>query len=47
VVRGGHCPNVTVSKKINAPYRSGPSKSWIKIKNPNAAAAMRIIDGTF
>src|SRR6478736_9608908 len=22
-----------VSKKIDAPYRSGPSKAWIKIKN--------------
>jgi bifunctional non-homologous end joining protein LigD len=36
-----------VSKRIDAPYRSGPSKSWIKVKNPKAAAAMRIIDGTF
>jgi ATP-dependent DNA ligase len=30
-----------VSKKINAPYRSGPSKSWIKVKNPKAPAATR------
>ncbi len=29
------------------PYRSGPSKPWIKIKNPKAPAAMRVIDGTF
>jgi bifunctional non-homologous end joining protein LigD len=36
-----------VSKKLNAPYRSGPSKSWIKVKNPKAPAATRIIDGTF
>ncbi|HET7382993.1 MAG TPA: hypothetical protein VFJ59_10450 [Pseudolabrys sp.] len=36
-----------VSKKINAPYRSGPSKSWIKVKNPKAAAAARVLDGTF
>jgi ATP-dependent DNA ligase len=28
-----------VSKKINAPYRSGPSKTWIKVKNPKAPAA--------
>jgi hypothetical protein len=21
-----------VSKKLNAPYRSGPSRSWIKVK---------------
>jgi ATP-dependent DNA ligase len=35
-----------VSKKINAPYRSGPSKTWIKVKNP-APAATRVLDGTF
>ena len=37
----------TVSKKLNAPYRSGPSKSWIKVKNPKAPAATRILEGTF
>ena len=36
-----------VSKKLNAPYRSGLSKSWLKTKNPKAPAATRIIDGTF
>ena len=36
-----------VSKKLNAPYRSGPSRTWIKVKNPKAPAATRIIDGTF
>ena len=36
-----------VSKKIDAPYRSGPSKSWLKTKNPNAPAATRNIDGSF
>ena len=25
-----------VSKKLNAPYRSDPSKTWIKVKNPNS-----------
>jgi ATP-dependent DNA ligase len=30
-----------------APYKSGPSKAWLKIKNPNASAATRVIDGTF
>ena len=30
-----------VSKKLNAPYRSGPSKNWLKIKNPKAPAATR------
>jgi bifunctional non-homologous end joining protein LigD len=36
-----------VSKKLTTPYRSGPSKSWVKVKNPNAAAATRVLDGTF
>ena len=36
-----------VSKKLNAPYRSGPSKSWIKVKNPEAPAAMRVLEGIF
>jgi bifunctional non-homologous end joining protein LigD len=36
-----------VSKKLDAPYRSGPSKTWIKVKNPKAPAATRVIDGTF
>ena len=36
-----------VSKKLDAPYRSGPSKSWIKVKNPKAAAATRVLDGAF
>jgi bifunctional non-homologous end joining protein LigD len=25
-----------VSKKLDAPYKSGPSKAWLKIKNPKA-----------
>jgi bifunctional non-homologous end joining protein LigD len=36
-----------VSKKLNAPYKSGPSKAWLKIKNPKAPAATRAMDGTF
>jgi bifunctional non-homologous end joining protein LigD len=36
-----------VSKKLNAPYKSGPSKAWLKIKNQKAPAATRVIDGTF
>jgi ATP-dependent DNA ligase len=36
-----------VSKRLDAPYRSGPSKNWIKVKNPKAPAAVRIIDGGF
>jgi ATP-dependent DNA ligase len=36
-----------VSKKLDAPYKSGPSKVWLKIKNPKAPAATQAIDGTF
>jgi bifunctional non-homologous end joining protein LigD len=36
-----------VSKRVASPYRSGPSKAWIKVKNPKAPAAMRVVDGTF
>jgi hypothetical protein len=36
-----------VSKKLDGPYRSGPSKVWLKIKNPKAPAATRAIDGIF
>jgi bifunctional non-homologous end joining protein LigD len=36
-----------VSKKVNAPYKSGPSKAWLKVKNPKAPAATRAMDGTF
>jgi hypothetical protein len=36
-----------VSKKLNAPYRSGRTKSWIKVKNPKSPAATRAVDGTF
>jgi bifunctional non-homologous end joining protein LigD len=36
-----------VSKRLDAPFRSGPSKTWIKVKNPKASAATRATDGTF
>ena len=36
-----------VLKKLDAPYKSGPSKAWLKIKNPKAPAATRVVDGTF
>ena len=36
-----------VSKKLDTPYRSGPSETWIKVKNPKAPAATRATDGTF
>ncbi len=31
-----------VCKRLDAPYRSGPSRSWLKVKNPKAPAAIRI-----
>ena len=36
-----------VSKRSSAAYRSGPTRTWIKVKNPKAPAATRVIDGTF
>jgi bifunctional non-homologous end joining protein LigD len=36
-----------VPKKLDAPYKSGPSSAWLKIKNPKAPAATRATDGTF
>jgi ATP-dependent DNA ligase len=30
-----------VSKRIDAPYRSGPSKTWLKSKNPQSEAVRR------
>lgn len=36
-----------VSKRLTSVYRSGPSRAWLKIKNPKAPAATRAADGTF
>ena len=33
-----------VAKRRDRPYRSGRSPDWIKIKNPEAQAAMRILE---
>jgi bifunctional non-homologous end joining protein LigD len=33
-----------VSKRLSAPYRSGPSKDWIKMKNPDSPAMARVRD---
>lgn len=30
-----------VSKRTDAPYRSGPSKAWVKAKNPASDAVRR------
>jgi bifunctional non-homologous end joining protein LigD len=30
-----------VSKRVDSPYRSGPSKTWLKSKNPASEAVRR------
>jgi hypothetical protein len=30
-----------VSKRLSAPYRSGPSRDWIKVKNRDSPAMIR------
>jgi bifunctional non-homologous end joining protein LigD len=30
-----------VSKRLSAPYRSGPSRDWLKVKNPDSPAMIR------
>jgi ATP-dependent DNA ligase len=40
-------PEGIVSKRLTSIYKSGPSKAWLKVKNPKAPAATRTIDGTF
>ncbi len=35
-----------VSKRLTAPYKSGPCKSWIKVRNPESPAYLRISDET-
>jgi ATP-dependent DNA ligase len=34
-----------VSKRLTAPYRSGPSRDWLKIKNPDSPAMVRHREG--
>jgi len=34
-----------VSKRVTAPYRSGLSRDWIKIKNPDSPAMVRHREG--
>jgi bifunctional non-homologous end joining protein LigD len=33
-----------VSKRKDLGYRSGPSKTWLKTKNPMSPAAVRVIE---
>jgi bifunctional non-homologous end joining protein LigD len=30
-----------VSKRLTVPYRSGPSRDWLKVKNPDSPAMTR------
>jgi bifunctional non-homologous end joining protein LigD len=34
-----------VSKRLSAPYRSGPSRDWLKVKNPDSPAMARHREG--
>jgi bifunctional non-homologous end joining protein LigD len=34
-----------VSKRLGSPYRSGPSRDWIKVKNPDSPAMIRACQG--
>jgi len=34
-----------VAKRRDSRYRSGRSPDWIKVKNPDAPAATRVIEG--
>jgi ATP-dependent DNA ligase len=36
-----------VSKRKNSTYRSGPSRDWLKVKNPASPAVQRIADRTW
>jgi len=36
-----------VSKRLTSVYKSGPSKTWIKIRNPKSLAATRVLEEGF
>jgi bifunctional non-homologous end joining protein LigD len=36
-----------VSKRLTAPYRSGPSRDWLKVENPDSPAMRRVRAGTW
>jgi bifunctional non-homologous end joining protein LigD len=36
-----------VSKRLTAPYRSGPSRDWLKIENPDSPAVIRHREGSW
>jgi bifunctional non-homologous end joining protein LigD len=33
-----------VCKRRDAPYRSGRSKTWLKVKNPASPAMLRLVE---
>jgi ATP-dependent DNA ligase len=35
----------SIVARHDRPYRSGRSPDWVKVKNPDAPAAMRLIEG--
>ena len=39
--RSGRVGSRIVTPTSGHPYRSGPSKAWLKIKNPNAPGVLR------
>jgi hypothetical protein len=47
--RPGHVALALIKTGVPRQFlvKSGPSKAWLKIKNPKAPAATRVIDGTF
>ena len=36
-----------VAKRLGSKYKSGRTENWIKVKNPNVPAFLRVIEGTF
>jgi bifunctional non-homologous end joining protein LigD len=34
-----------VSKRLSAPYRSGLCRDWLKVKNPDSPAMVRVRNG--
>src|SRR5436190_18469867 len=40
-------PQSIVSKHQDDAYKAGPSRYWIKVKNPNSAAMLRAEDGNW
>jgi ATP-dependent DNA ligase len=36
-----------VSKRLSATYKSGPSRDWIKVKNPDSPAMLRHREGNW